>query len=43
MNKTQKIGVILANLGTPDEPNAKAISRSLWEFLTDPRVVDLPR
>ena len=43
MNKTQKIGVILANLGTPDEPNAKAISRYLWEFLTDPRVVDLPR
>jgi ferrochelatase len=38
-----KIGVILANLGTPDSPNPKDISRYLWQFLTDPRVVDLPR
>ncbi|MBN6063491.1 ferrochelatase [Aggregatibacter actinomycetemcomitans] len=43
MNKTAKIGVILANLGTPDSPNPKDISRYLWQFLTDPRVVDLPR
>lgn len=42
MNKP-KIGVILANLGTPDSPNPRAISRYLWQFLTDPRVVDLPR
>ncbi|WP_109077077.1 ferrochelatase [Aggregatibacter kilianii] len=42
MNKA-KIGVILANLGTPDSPNPKDISRYLWQFLTDPRVVDLPR
>ena len=42
MNKP-KIGVILANLGTPDSPQPKAISRYLWQFLTDPRVVDLPR
>ena len=38
-----KIGVILANLGTPDSPSPKDISRYLWQFLTDPRVVDLPR
>ena len=38
-----KIGVILANLGTPNSPNPKDISRYLWQFLTDPRVVDLPR
>lgn len=43
MNKSQKIGVILANLGTPDSPTPAAIRRYLWEFLTDPRVVDLPR
>ncbi|OOF78790.1 ferrochelatase [Rodentibacter caecimuris] len=43
MTKTKKIGVILANLGTPDKATPSAISRYLWEFLTDPRVVDLPR
>ena len=42
MNKA-KIGVILANLGTPDSPEPSAISRYLWQFLTDPRVVDLPK
>ena len=41
MNTTKKIGIILANLGTPDAPQPAAISRYLWEFLTDPRVVDL--
>ncbi|WP_249962619.1 ferrochelatase [Histophilus somni] len=39
----KKIGIILANLGTPDEPTPKALSRYLWQFLTDPRVVDLPK
>lgn len=43
MTITKKIGVILANLGTPDEPTPTAVSRYLWPFLTDPRVVDLPR
>ena len=43
MTTTQKIGIILANLGTPDAPQPAAISRYLWEFLMDPRVVDLPR
>ena len=43
MTTTQKIGIVLANLGTPDAPQPAAISRYLWEFLTDPRVVDLPR
>lgn len=42
MTKTKKIGVILANLGTPAQPTPSAISRYLWEFLSDPRVVDLP-
>ena len=43
MTKPEKIGVLLANLGTPDSPTPKSISRYLWQFLTDPRVVDLPR
>lgn len=43
MTKPAKIGVLLANLGTPDSPTPKSISRYLWQFLTDPRVVDLPR
>lgn len=43
MTKKTKIGVLLANLGTPDAATPSAISRYLWQFLTDPRVVDLPR
>ena len=43
MTKSAKIGILLANLGTPDSPTPKSISRYLWQFLTDPRVVDLPR
>ncbi|WP_439238963.1 ferrochelatase [Lonepinella sp. BR2919] len=41
MNK--KIGVILANLGTPDAPTPQAIKPYLHQFLSDPRVVDLPK
>ena len=42
-NKKEKLGVILVNLGTPDKPEKAAIRRYLAEFLSDPRVVDLPR
>lgn len=38
-----KIGVLLANLGTPDEPTSPAVKRYLKQFLSDPRVIDLPR
>ncbi len=38
-----KIGVLLTNLGTPDEPTPQALRRYLAEFLWDQRVVDLPR
>ncbi|CAD6367117.1 ferrochelatase [Shewanella putrefaciens] len=34
-------GVLLVNLGTPDEPTPKAVKRFLKQFLSDPRVVDL--
>ena len=36
-------GVLLVNLGTPDAPTAEAIRPYLREFLSDRRVVDLPR
>lgn len=39
----RKTGVLLVNLGTPDAPTPAAIRRYLREFLSDPRVVELPR
>lgn len=39
----QKIGILLANLGTPDEPTSAAVKRYLKQFLSDPRVIDLPK
>ena len=36
------VGVLLVNLGTPDAPDAAAVRRYLAEFLSDPRVVELP-
>lgn len=41
--KADKIGILLVNLGTPDEPTAPAVRRYLREFLSDIRIVDLPR
>ena len=38
-----KVGVLLVNLGTPDAPEKGAIRRFLGEFLSDPRVVEIPR
>ena len=37
-----KIGVLLINLGTPDAPESRAVRRYLAEFLSDPRVVEVP-
>lgn len=36
------LGVLLINLGTPDEPTPASIRRYLREFLSDPRVIELP-
>jgi ferrochelatase len=36
-------GVLLVNLGTPEVPEKGCVGRFLAEFLSDPRVVDLPR
>ena len=38
-----RIGILLVNLGTPDAPTAAAIRPYLREFLSDPRVVEIPR
>ncbi|AAN56346.1 ferrochelatase [Shewanella oneidensis MR-1] len=38
-----KVGVLLLNLGTPDAPTASAVRRYLAEFLSDPRVVEIPK
>ncbi len=39
---SQTIGVLLVNLGTPDEPTAGSIRRYLAEFLSDVRVIEIP-
>ncbi|WP_417623521.1 ferrochelatase [Paremcibacter congregatus] len=38
-----KTGVLITNLGTPDAPRPAALRRYLKEFLSDPRVVEVPR
>jgi ferrochelatase len=38
-----RIGVLLTNLGTPDAPEAAAVRRYLAEFLSDRRVIEIPR
>ncbi len=37
-----KLGVLLINLGTPDAPEPGAVRRYLREFLSDPRVIEIP-
>ena len=41
--KPARVGVLLINLGTPNAPEPKAIRRYLKEFLSDPRVIEIPR
>ncbi|MCG6118533.1 MAG: ferrochelatase [Aquimonas sp.] len=40
---TERAAVLLVNLGTPDAPTPGAVRRYLREFLSDPRVIELPR
>ncbi len=42
MAKTDKTGILLINLGTPDAPNKSDVRRYLTQFLTDERVIDFP-
>jgi ferrochelatase len=38
-----RIGVLLINLGTPDAPDTASVKRYLREFLSDPRVIEIPQ
>ena len=38
-----KVGILLANLGTPEAPTAKALRPYLQQFLMDRRIVEIPR
>ncbi len=42
-DRTPCTGVLLVNLGTPEAPTPSAVRRYLGEFLSDPRVVEMPR
>ena len=41
--QTPRTGVLLTNLGTPDAPEKAALRPYLKQFLSDPRVVEVPR
>ncbi|MEP2652990.1 MAG: ferrochelatase [Paraglaciecola sp.] len=42
-SQRDKVGVLVTNLGTPDAPKKAELRRYLKEFLSDPRVVEVPR
>jgi len=37
------VGVLVVNLGTPDTPDTPSLRRYLRQFLSDPRVIELPK
>jgi len=41
-SQAPRVGVLLVNLGTPDAPTPAAVRRYLAQFLSDPRVVEIP-
>ena len=43
MTDSPKTGILLSNLGSPERPDRKGVWRFLGQFLSDPRVVELPR
>ena len=38
-----RTGILITNLGTPDAPNAKSLKIYLNQFLSDPRVIEIPK
>jgi ferrochelatase len=42
-DQPERTAVLLVNLGSPDAPTPSALRRYLGEFLSDPRVVEIPR
>jgi len=43
VSKKSKTGVLLTNLGSPEQPTTGAVRKYLRQFLSDPRVVEIPR
>lgn len=41
--KVSKAAVVLVNLGTPQAPTVQAVRPYLWQFLSDTRVVEIPK
>ena len=41
--RVARTAVLLINLGTPDAPTQQAVRRYLKQFLSDPRLVEIPR
>jgi ferrochelatase len=41
--QADKVGVLISNLGTPPAPTKKALKPYLKQFLSDPRVVEVPK
>ena len=41
--KSGRVGVLLVNLGSPDAPDVPSVRRFLGEFLSDPRVIEIPQ
>ena len=39
----ENLGVLITNLGTPDSPRTKELRTYLKEFLSDPRVIEVPK
>ena len=39
----EKLGILITNLGTPDRPERRAVRLYLKEFLSDPRVIEVPK
>jgi protoporphyrin/coproporphyrin ferrochelatase len=39
----ERIGVLMTNVGSPEAPTAKALRPYLREFLSDPRVIEVPK
>jgi ferrochelatase len=42
-DQSDRLGILLVNLGTPDGPDPRSVRRFLAQFLSDPRVVEVPR
>jgi ferrochelatase len=41
--QADKVGVLISNLGTPEAPTKQALRPYLKQFLSDPRVVEVPK